>query len=104
MAKQFDLLENLDREGREQYPFLVVLQHDRSSAAGSVIVAPLTVATVALARTRLHPLLTISDQDYVVLMEELAATPRHILGRVVGSAEPNRYAIVSALDLLFTGF
>jgi hypothetical protein len=37
-------------------------------------------------------------------MEELAATPRHILGRVVGSTEPNRYAIVSALDLLFTGY
>jgi hypothetical protein len=35
--------------------------------------------------------------------QELAAVPRQVLGRIVGSAEANRYAIVAALDLLFTG-
>jgi hypothetical protein len=30
-------------------------------------------------------------------------TTRRTLGRVVGSAEANRYEIVAALDLLFTG-
>ena len=103
MAQQFDLVENLNPTGRGQYPYLVVLQHDRVSAAGSVIVAPLTLATPALSRTRLHPLLAVSNRQYVVLTEELAAIPRQTLGRVVGSAEAHRYYIVAALDLLFTG-
>jgi hypothetical protein len=36
-------------------------------------------------------------------MEELAAVPRQTLGRAVGSAESQRYDIIAALDLLFTG-
>jgi hypothetical protein len=46
----------------------------------------------------------LNDQQYVVLMEELAAIPTSSFGRAVGSAEAHRYAIVSTLDLLFTGF
>jgi hypothetical protein len=38
-----------------------------------------------------------------LFIEDLAAIPKSTLGRVVGSAEPNRYEIVAALDLLFTG-
>jgi hypothetical protein len=33
----------------------------------------------------------------------LAAVPRTVFGKTVGSAEPQRYEIVAALDLLFTG-
>jgi hypothetical protein len=36
-------------------------------------------------------------------MEELAAVRVGTLGRVIGSAEADRYAIVAAIDLLFTG-
>jgi hypothetical protein len=36
-------------------------------------------------------------------MEELAAIPRNSLDRVVGSAESERYHLIAALDLLFTG-
>jgi hypothetical protein len=36
-------------------------------------------------------------------MEHLAAMPRIGFGKPVGSAEPQRYEIVAAIDLLFTG-
>jgi hypothetical protein len=36
-------------------------------------------------------------------MEDMAATPRHVIGTVVGSALKSRYQIIGALDLLFTG-
>jgi toxin CcdB len=103
LPQQFDLLENLNPTRRGQYPFLVVLQHDRALSTGSVIVAPLFVANPALVRTRLHPSIEIHGRRYVLLVEELAAVPRHMLGHVVGSAESHRYDIIAALDLLFTG-
>jgi hypothetical protein len=53
-------------------------------------------------RTKLHPSVSL-DQEYLVLVEQLSAVSRRILGHVVGSAEANRYDLVAALDLLFTG-
>jgi hypothetical protein len=39
----------------------------------------------------------------LLLTEELAAVNRRSLGRVIAWAESQRYAIVAALDLCFTG-
>jgi hypothetical protein len=39
----------------------------------------------------------------VVVAEELAAVHRRSLGQVVDSAAADRYQIIAALDLLFTG-
>ena len=103
MAQQFNLVENLDPVGRGQYPFLLVLQHDRVSSTTGVVVAPLVEASPALAHTRLHPAVVIAGRQYSVFIEDLAAIPKATLGRVVGSADAQRYAIVAALDLLFTG-
>ena len=103
MPQQFDLVENLDPDGRGQYPFLIVLQHDRVSSTTGVVVAPLVEASPALAGTRLHPRVAVAGRQYFVFIEDLAAIPKGTLGRVVGSAEPDRYSIVAALDLLFTG-
>jgi len=103
LAQQFDLVENLDAAGRANYPFLLILQHDRVSSISGVVVAPVVAAAPALARTRLHPAVIVGDRRYLVFIEDLAAIPRSAIGRVVGSAEDERYAIVAALDLLFTG-
>jgi toxin CcdB len=103
LPQQFDLAENLDPDGRRQYPFLIVLQSDRVSSTTGVVVAPLVEASPALARTRLHPRIVIAEREYLVFTEDLAAIPKRTLGRIVGSAESNRYAIVAALDMLFTG-
>jgi toxin CcdB len=101
--QQFDVVENLNPISRSRYPFALLLQHSRVSSTGTLVVAPLTVSNPALGRTRLHPAVSISGRPHVVLIEELAAVQRRLLGRVVVSAEPNRYAIIAALDLLFTG-
>lgn len=103
MPQQFDLVENLDPNGPGQYPFLIVLQHDRISSTSGVVVAPLVEASPAFAGTRLHPRVAVAGRQYFVFIEDLAAIPKGTLGRVVGSAEADRYSIVAALDLLFTG-
>jgi hypothetical protein len=52
---------------------------------------------------RLHPVIELDGHRYVMFTQELAAVPRQTLGRTVGSAERERYALVAAIDLLFTG-
>jgi toxin CcdB len=102
-VQQFDIVENLNPLTHSRFPLAVVLQHDRVSTFSALVVAPLTAATPALIGTRMHPKLDLSGGEFVILVEELASVARRTLGRVVGSAEPNRYEIVAALDLLFTG-
>jgi toxin CcdB len=103
LPQQFDLVENLNPARRRQYPFLVVLQHDRVSSIDTVVAAPLSEVSSEKVDAQLHPMLNIEGRRYVVFVQQLAAVPRQSLGRMVGSAESHRYAIVRALDLLFTG-
>ena len=102
--KQFDIIQNPNRSSRTRYPFLVVLQHDRLSDYSGVVVAPLHPAVPPFEKTRLHPLITFEGTDYALITEELAAIPRAQFGRSVGSAAEQRYAIISAIDLVFTGY
>ena len=101
--QQFDIVENLNPISRSRYPFAILLQHSRVSSTGTLVAAPLTMSNTALARTRLHPAVRVNGRLHVVLIEEPAAVQRRLLGRVVDWAEPNRYALIAALDLLFTG-
>lgn len=44
-----------------------------------------------------------NDQHFVVFVAQLAAIPKNQIGPVVGNAIEERYTIVRALDMLFTG-
>ena len=103
MESQFDVVENLNTGTRSQYPYLLVLQHERTSSVRARVAAPLTEWTDALASSRIHPTIYVESKRYIALIEHLAAIPRTAFGKAVGSAEPQRYQIVAALDLLFTG-
>jgi toxin CcdB len=103
LAQQFDIVENLNPARRAQYPFLVILQHDRVAALGTVVAAPLADATTVRAGSRLHVSIDVGGRRHVMLVEQLAAIQSSALGRVTASAEPVRYEIIRAIDLLFTG-
>jgi CcdB protein len=102
-VQQFDIVENNNAIARPRYPFLVVLQHNRVASAVTIIVAPLTAPNSSLASSQLHPLVHVVGRGYLLVTEELAAVHRQLLGRIVGSAESCRYAIIAAIDLCFTG-
>ena len=85
------------------YPYLIVLQHDRAETVSTVVTAPVTPWTQLLSASRMHPEIPISNERYLILVEQLAAVPRRALGRVVTTAETHDYAITAALDMLFTG-
>jgi toxin CcdB len=104
LANQFDIVENSNPATRAQYRYLLILQHDRTSSFRVRIAAPLVEWTSALGSSRVHPAVEIEGQRFVVLTEHLAAIPQTVFGKTVGSAETQRYEIIAALDLLFTGF
>ena len=52
---------------------------------------------------RLHPAVEVNHDQYLVIMEYVAAVPLQLVGRVVGNVGASRYQIVAALDMLFTG-
>jgi toxin CcdB len=103
MVQQFDIIENADPRTRSRYPFLVILQHNRISLAKTAIVAPPTAPNSGLPSSRLHPSILVADRSYVLVTEELAAVQRRLLGRIVGSAASQRYEIIAAIDVCFTG-
>lgn len=103
MARQFDIAENLDRVSRRAYPYLIILQHDRAESATTVVAAPVALPPSKSAEPRLNPRIQVNDQHFVVFVAQLAAIPKNQIGPVVGNAIEERYTIVRALDMLFTG-
>jgi toxin CcdB len=103
VARQFDIVENLNKSTRDLYPYLLILQHDLVTSIQSVVVAPLVRTERAPKESRLHPSLDVAGHRYTVLTEDLASLSRSRLDRTVGSAASRYYDIVAAIDLLFTG-
>jgi len=101
VPRRFDIVENTRRRGL--YPLLIVLQHDHVTSIDSVVVAPLVHIKKGPKGGRLHPIVEVDGEQYVILTEDLASTPRNQLGPVRSSAKSKGYEITAALDMLFTG-
>lgn len=73
---------------------------------GTRVVAPLFAVGTGPARiTRLEPVFTIGDTDYVLHTAEMAAVPsRLIKGDAIADLTAQDYDIRRALDMVFSGF
>lgn len=86
------------------YPFVVDVQADIHAKLGSRLVAPMIARSrYTQPLTRLTPIVTIRDAEYVVLVPSLAAVPSVSLGEIVGSLASHRVELIAAIDLLVTG-
>lgn len=100
---QHELFANPDRRARAVYPLVVVLQADVVEG-DTLVVAPLTTtAIVPNPPTRVLPLVTHDNRDYVVIMRLIGVLPTRRLGQPVGSIDRYRDDITRALDFLFFG-
>jgi toxin CcdB len=90
---------------RERQPFLVSLQSDLlSRSLDTTVVAPMEPAGSGPYADRLNPRIEFEGQTFVLMTQELVTVRKNGLGEPRGSLATERDAIVSALDLLFTGF
>jgi hypothetical protein len=53
--------------------------------------------------SRLQPRFSIQDESFALMVTDLAAFPRRLLGQPEINVEGERHRIIGALDLLFTG-
>jgi toxin CcdB len=103
--KQFDVVANPFPRSRERQPLLVTLQSDLLvRSLDTVVVAPLEPALSGTFADRLNPRVEVEGQAFVVVAQELVAVRKSALGDARGSIAGDRDAIITALDLLFTGF
>jgi toxin CcdB len=100
---QHDLFTNPDRRTRHVYPLVVVLQADVIEGDARIVAPLTTTAIIPNPPTRVLPLVTHDDCDYVVMMQLVGVLPSRQLGRPVGSLARYRDGITRALDFLFFG-
>ena len=103
MTRQFDVYRNPLRGGREERPFVVVIQHDFLADRPSRVVVPLVVARAMQPERRMNPLLEVLDQSYYLSPTETVTLPVRQLREQVDNLGRERDRIVAALDMLFTG-
>lgn len=101
--RQFDVFKNADKETAGVHPYLIVLQSDVITALDTCIVAPLVSPKIIKYFERLLPIVTVNNRDYAIAIPDMAAIPSTTIGNPVANLESERYRIVAAVDLVFTG-
>ncbi len=98
--QQFDI-----RRLKDAGPALiVVLQHDVLANAATVVVAPLLSTKKYKVSPRLHPVIEVEGEFYMIGTELLFAIERKRIGDKVDTAIGSIDDIKNALDLVFIGF
>jgi hypothetical protein len=101
--KQFDVYRVKSSRAGGTGRLVVIVQHDTSEDLETRVVAPLSEPGIIPPVERLRPVVWVEGAEQVIAMDRIAAVERRSLGRV-GNVAPHRDEIVSALDLLFTGY
>jgi toxin CcdB len=101
--RQFDVFLNPDRSNAEDHPYLIVLQSNRLSDLDTCVVAPLLRAKTIKLFERLLPEVLIDGVKFKIAIPDLGAFPPHLISAPIANLESERYRIVAAIDLVFTG-
>ena len=102
--RQFDVLDNPIPRARGVLPFVAVLQADFAETGRERVVAPLAPrAAMPPLAGRLIPIVTVHNQECVLLVPSLTTLPVTDLRHVVANLADDREQIVTALDHLFVG-
>jgi toxin CcdB len=104
-VNRFDVVANPFLRSRERQPFLVALQSDPLTRnLDTLVVAPLEPAASGTFADRLNPRVEIDGSSFVLITQEIVTVRRSVLGKPHTSLAVERDKIISALDMLFTGF
>ena len=103
MTRQFDVYRNPLRSGRELRPFVLAIQRQFWDPLPTCVVMPLVVKAALDFQPRLNPAFKIEGQTLYLSPTEPLTLPTRLLRGPVANLEQERYRIVAALDLVFTG-
>lgn len=100
---QFTLYRNANRQTQGRYPFLLDIQSDFLNELKTQLVVPVIKLAERKPITRLNPIFQWEQQQYLLVVQEMAAIPANNLGVKVTELETLRGEILAAVDLLITG-
>jgi toxin CcdB len=103
MIRQFDVFPNPSKRGRQERPFVVVVQSNFLNATSGRVSVPLIAENEMKPDGRLNPLFRIDGQRVYFHPAEITTIPVTFLRNAIANLEAERYRIVAALDLVFTG-
>ncbi|MDO8310920.1 MAG: CcdB family protein [Sideroxyarcus sp.] len=102
---QFDVYLNLNPATRKAIPYVLDVQADMLDTLSTRVVVPLVLAEVmGIPVKQLNPQFKIKGLAVVMSTGELAGLSLRSFGDKVTSLKGRRDEIISALDLLFTGY
>lgn len=103
-TKQFDVFRNPNSASARVVPWLLVLQADLLNEFPTRLVAPLVrPSALKVPATRLNPVFEIAGERAVMLTQQLGAVPTRSLRERVTNLDPQRAAILGAVDFLLAG-
>jgi len=102
-ANQFDVFANPDPGSAKSHPHFIVLQSDQLAQLNTRVVAPLVLPRSIQFFERIMPLVEVEGDSYVIDPTNLGVVRESILSNAVANLEAERYRILGAIDLLFTG-
>ena len=103
---QFSVFNNKNAESKGRYPLLLDVQSELLASLETRLVVPLAPAAdyKGKAMTTLTPSFEIDQKSYVKLTHQMAGIARSEMGVEVADLSNHRQDIISAIDLLITGF
>ncbi len=102
---QFDVYLNLNPSTRKAIPFVLDVQAEMLDTLSTRVVVPLVLAEeMGIPVKQLNPQFKIRGLTVVMSTGELAGLPLRSFGDKVTSLKGKRDEIITALDLLFTGY
>lgn len=102
---QFSVYHNKNARAKKEYPFLLEIQSNLLNGLATTVVVPMIKFESGRTKilTRLTPVFTLDQEDYVMLTPQLAGIQLQELGELAFELEHARAEIVSAIDFLISG-
>lgn len=85
--------------------YVLNVQSDFLASYETVLVVPLLrLAEIDTGPSRLHPLIRIEDEHFLLAPQLMSAVRVRLLGPPIASLVQHEYAIKAAIDIVLTGF
>jgi toxin CcdB len=102
MIHQFDVYATPLRRDKLERPYVLVMQSDLIDK-DSRVCAPMVAERFLVPMRRLNPIFEIEGHRYYLNPVDLITLPVRALRTPILNLEAERYRIISAIDLVFTG-
>ena len=102
---QFTLYENQNKDSKSAYPYFLDIQNNLLDTLNSRLVIPVAHSKSLSESniTNLCPTVTVEDESYILLTQQMTNVPTAALSVPVVSLEHIRDEVVAAIDFLVTG-